>query len=194
MARWWVNRWVRAGAVALAVASWPACNRNTTGPDIVGAAGSGGDYTRVEGEAPKTVSLDFVLKDVSGKDVRLSDLRGKPILINFWATWCGPCKLETPWFVEFTEKYKPQGLQVVGISVDDTPADIQSFMTEFKVPYTMLVGNGHEDVFRAFDAESIYPVTWIIRADGVVQAKTVGLKERDWFERQLDAAVQGAGL
>jgi peroxiredoxin len=170
MTAWWRHRWVRAAAVAIAIAAWPACNRQTEAPR--------------EDQAP----LDFVLKDVAGKDVRLADFRGKPLLVNFWATWCGPCKIETPYFVDFVEKYKKQGLQIVGISIDDTPADIQAFVKEYRVNYPMLVGNGRDDLFRAFEAESVYPVTWIVRSDGTVQAKAVGLRERDWFEQELEAA------
>jgi len=188
--RLWHSRRMRAAAVVVALACWPACNRNTSGPGIVGLPV--GDYEHKEGSASLKAPLDFVLKDVSGKDVRLADFKGQPVLINFWATWCGPCRLETPWFVEFSKKYKDQGLQIVGISVDDTPADIKSFMDEYKVGYAMLVGNGREDVFRAFQADSIYPVSWIVRPDGTVQAKAVGLKEREWFERQLSAAMDAA--
>ena len=83
MGRVWRSQWVWAVAVATLVAAWPACNRNTTRPDA------------------EIAKLDFVLKDVNGKDVRLADFKGRPMLINFWATWCGPCKAEVPWFTEF---------------------------------------------------------------------------------------------
>src|SRR2546427_3618816 len=68
----------------------------------------------------KPANLNFTLKDMSGKSVKLSDFKGRVILLDFWATWCIPCKVEIPWFVEFERKYGSQGLQVIGVSVDDT--------------------------------------------------------------------------
>jgi thiol-disulfide isomerase/thioredoxin len=73
---------------------------------------------------------DFTLKDLKGKDVRLADYKGKVVLVNFWATWCGPCKYEIPMFVEFQQKYGNQGLAFLGISVDDPVETLQPFVTE----------------------------------------------------------------
>jgi len=168
---WWKNRWVRAAMVAGLIGAWPACNSNTAPP---GSA--------------EVAPLDFVLTDVSGEEVRLSDFEGQPLVINFWATWCGPCRVETPWFVEFAEKYRDEGLTIVGISTDDDPEDIEAFAEEFGVDYPMLVGLGREEVMKAFDAVTLLPVTWVIRPDGTVQAKTIGIGDgHDWFEQQLQA-------
>jgi peroxiredoxin len=170
--RGWSGRWLRALAVAVLVAAWPACDRQTDAP----------------GEAQVLdAPLDFVLKDVDGRDVRLADFKGKPLVINFWATWCGPCKVEFPWFVEFSEKYKDRGLQIVGISTDDDPEQIRAFADQFKVPYPMLVGKDQAALVKAFEAEMVVPVTWIIRPDGTVSNKTVGIKEKEWFEREIEA-------
>jgi cytochrome c biogenesis protein CcmG/thiol:disulfide interchange protein DsbE len=166
--RWWDSRWLRACALAAVVAAWPACNRNTTPPETLASP-----------------SLDFVLKDADGRDVNLADLKGKPVLINFWATWCGPCKVEVPWFVEFAEKYRAQGLTVVGVSVDDTPEQIREFAAAQNVNYPMLVGAGRDDVAKAYDALMAIPVTWLIRADGTVHAKVAGIHGKDWFEQQI---------
>ena len=167
MTRWWQNRWIPAVAVAAALAAWPACNRNAGTPDAAKA------------------NLDFVLKNLDGQDVRLADFKGKPLLINFWATWCGPCKAEIPWFVEFADKYKAQGLTVIGISVDDPPDDIRKFAAEFKVNYPMLVGREREDITKAYEAGEFIPVSWLVRKDGTVQTKVSGIHGRDWFEQQL---------
>jgi len=123
---------VRAAGVALLVAVWPACNSNVSPP-----------------RPTETPSLDFVMTDMTGQEVALADFRGKPLLINFWATWCGPCKIEVPWFVEFTERYKEQQFTVVGISLDDPVEEIRAFAEQYQVNYTMLVGKGREEVARA---------------------------------------------
>jgi cytochrome c biogenesis protein CcmG/thiol:disulfide interchange protein DsbE len=171
-------------AVATAVAVSPvACDRNTS----LERAGEGVAAEAAGSAARPVANLDFTLKSVTGQDTRLSDFRGKPILINFWATWCGPCKAEIPWFVEFADKYKDKGLTVVGISVDDPPDDIKAFAAQFHVQYPMLVGRDRADVAKAFDAEQVIPVSWLVRADGSVQAKVTGIHGKNWFEEQLQA-------
>jgi thiol-disulfide isomerase/thioredoxin len=164
--RFWTNRWLRAALAAVAVAAWPACTAEPENEPL--PAG--------------TPSLDYVLKDMHGRDVRLADFKGRPLLVNIWATWCTPCKLEIPWFVEFAEKYKDKNLAVIGISVDDSPEDIRKFAAEYKVTYTMLVGKGHDDLLAAFDPESVYPYSWLIKPDGTVAAKALGVRPKEWFE------------
>lgn len=166
--RSWKSRWLPAGLVALVLAAWPACNRNATAPHA------------------ETVNFDFVLKDAStGADVRLADFKGRPLVVNMWATWCGPCKAEIPWFVEFAEKYKAQGFTIVGISVDDVPEDIQAFAKEYKVNYPMLVGKDRPDVSKAFEAELVLPVSWFIKRDGTVHAKVEGIHGKEWFDSTI---------
>ena len=163
--RWWKNRWLHAVIVAAAIGAWPACNRQVASP---------------HGAAP---SLDFVLQDVNGQDVNLTDFTGRPLLINFWATWCGPCKVEVPWFVEFAEKY--EDLTIIGISVDDSADQIRAFSEQYDVNYLMLVGQGRDDVAKEYDALMAIPVTWLIRGDGTVHAKITGIHGKDRFEQQI---------
>src|SRR5690242_4075005 len=84
--------------------------------------------------APK-VDLNVVLDDMAGAKVSLADYQGKPVILNFWATWCGPCKLETPQLVALSEKFKARGLNIVAVSTDDKPDAIRAFAAEFKIPY-----------------------------------------------------------
>jgi peroxiredoxin len=163
----WRRRWLPVLLTAVALGSWPACNSHVARP------------------ADPAVNLDFTLKDMHGADVRLADFRGKPMLINFWATWCGPCKAETPWFVELAAKYRDRGFTVIGISVDDVPEDIKAFAAEYQVAYPMLVGKDHPELAKAFGAEDVLPVTWLVRADGKVQAKVTGIHGKDWFDTQI---------
>ena len=95
------------------------------------------------------VDLSAVLKDMDGKDVALSSFAGRPIVINLWATWCGPCRLEMPQLVDLYTTHKDRGLVILGISIDDTPEKIRAFGEEFKVPYPLLVGRDHPDLLRA---------------------------------------------
>jgi cytochrome c biogenesis protein CcmG/thiol:disulfide interchange protein DsbE len=170
--RLWKNRWLRAGVAAAALGAWPACMA-THGDDDVPSAG--------------TPSLDFVLKDMDGNDVRLADFKGRPLLVNFWATWCPPCRAEVPWLIEFADKYRDEGLAVLGISVDDAPEDIRAFAAEYDVNYPMLVGLGHDELREAYDASAVIPVSWLIKADGTVFAKAQGIHAKEWFESKIRA-------
>jgi len=132
-------------------------------------------------------NLNFVLKDVTGAEVRLADLKGQPLLLNFWATWCVPCKTEMPWFVEFAEQYKSKNFKVIGISVDDTADDIRKFTAENPVSFPLLLGRDQPDLLKAYHAGDVVPVSWLIRPDGVVRIKIRGTQEKAWFQQQIEA-------
>jgi thiol-disulfide isomerase/thioredoxin len=142
--------------------------------------------------ASESARLDFALKDMNGADVKLADFKGRPLLINFWATWCGPCKTEIPMFVELVEKYREQKFTVLGISTDDTPEDLRPFAAEFKMNYPVLVGAGKDSLLEAYDAVFAIPVSWFVRPDGTVMLKHPGPATREWFETQVKALVASA--
>ena len=172
----WPRQILLAGLVAVAIAMWPgACARDRV------PAGAGDDTTATQ------VSLKYTLKDMTGKDVRLADYAGKPLIINFWATWCAPCKDEIPALIAVHEKYKSQGLTILGVSIDDSPGDLQKFAAQFGMTYPVLVGQGHDDMLEAFEASYAVPVSWFIRKDGSVYMKHEGGQTRDWFEQQIKA-------
>lgn len=168
--------------MAVLVAWWPACNRNAVDPhDVVDIAGE-----PVAADPTGTAAnLEFTLKDVAGADVNLASFKGKPLLVNMWATWCGPCKAEIPWLVELAAKYKDQGFTVVGISTDDTAEEIQKFAKQYNVTYPMLVGKDRADVSKAFGADLVLPVTWLIKRDGTVHTKVTGIHGKDWFDKNI---------
>jgi len=149
--------------------------------DRIAAAGPGAGGRACPANA-KPANLDFTLKDVAGKSVRLSDFRGKVVLLDFWATWCGPCKVEIPWFVEFQHKYGARGLQVVGISVDDTVEKLKPFVTQFKMNYPVLQGLNHDDVQEAYGPMWGLPVTTVISRDGKICDKHIGMGSKSRFE------------
>ena len=134
---------------------------------------------------PPQANLKFSFKDINGKKVSLSEFKGKVILLDFWATWCGPCKVEIPWFAEFQEKYGPAGLQVVGISVDDTHEQLTPFVTQLKMNYVVLQGLGHDDVQDAYGPMWGIPVTVLISRDGRICAKHTGMSAKEAFEDEI---------
>jgi len=156
------------------VATWPACEQQ--------------DRPCAEADpSAEAANLGFALKDMAGKDVRLSDFKGRPLLVNFWATWCGPCKTEIPIFNDLIEKYRSKNFTVLGISIDDSPEELKDFAARYKVNYPLLVGSGQDALLEAYDAEVVVPVSWLIRCDGTVAAKKKGTASREWFETQVKA-------
>ena len=137
----------------------------------------------------KPANLDFTLKDVEGKDVLLQSFKGKVIVLDFWATWCGPCKVEIPHFIEFQEKYGQKGLQVVGISVDDTVDKLAPYVKEMGMNYPVLQGLGHDAVQDAYGPILGIPVSVLISRDGKVCATHTGLTGKDVFEKEIQSLL-----
>jgi cytochrome c biogenesis protein CcmG/thiol:disulfide interchange protein DsbE len=137
----------------------------------------------------KAANLNFTLKDVDNKDVQLASFKGKVVLLDFWATWCGPCKIEIPWFIEFQKKYGKDGLQVVGVSVDDTVDKLKPYVANARMNYVVLQGLDHDEVQDAFGPMFGIPVTAIISRDGRICAKHVGLSSKDAFENEIKSLL-----
>lgn len=111
------------------------------------------------------------------------------IIVDFWATWCGPCKIEIPWFIEFQNKYGKDGLQVIGVLTEDTAEKARPFVVQWKMNYTVLQGNERDDLDDAYGPMFGLPVTVVISRDGRMCAKHVGLSGRDAFEREIKSLL-----
>lgn len=136
----------------------------------------------------KPANFDFTIKDLEGRDVALSAYKGKVVLLNFWATWCGPCKAEIPGFVELQEKYKDD-LVIVGFSVDDTADKAKVFAAEYKMNYPILLGEGREDVQDAYGPIWGIPASFLISKDGRVCRKHLGIAPKSVFEKEIVALL-----
>ncbi len=135
---------------------------------------------------------DFSLASLDGKTLTLSDYRGKAVLLNFWATWCEPCKIEMPWFVELQRQYGPQGLQVLGVAMDDTdPKDIADFAKKMGVNYPIVVGK--EAVGDQYGGIPYLPSTFYITRDGKVMDRVYGLVSRSEIEGDIKRALASSG-
>ena len=137
----------------------------------------------------KNANLNFTLKGIDGRDVKLASLKGKVILLDFWATWCEPCKMEIPWFAEFQTKYGPRGFQAVGVSVDDTVEKLKPYVARFKMNYPVLIGLNHDDIQNAYGPLWGIPVTAIISRDGKICAKHSGISTKQNFEKEITALL-----
>jgi peroxiredoxin len=138
---------------------------------------------------------EFALKDSYGKVVHLSDYRGKVVLLDFWATWCGPCKIEIPWFMELERKNKDRGFAVLGVSMDDEGWEVvKPFLDELGVNYRVILGS--DSTAQAYGGVDALPTTFLIDREGKIAAVHVGLASRRDFEdgvEQLLRAEEPAG-
>ena len=136
----------------------------------------------------KQANWDFKLKDIDGKEVELASFKGKVVLLNFWATWCGPCKAEIPGFVELQEKYRDK-LTIIGYSVDDTAELAKKYAAQYKMNYPILLGEGREDVQDAYGPIWGIPASFIISKDGKVCRKHMGIAPKAVFEKEIVALM-----
>lgn len=136
----------------------------------------------------KPANFNFKIKDLDGRQVDLATFKGKVVLLNFWATWCGPCKAEIPGFVELQAKYRDQ-LTIIGYSVDDDAPKARAFAQEYKMNYPILLGEGREDVQDAFGPIWGIPASFLISRDGRVCKKHLGIAPKSVFEKEIQALI-----
>lgn len=134
-------------------------------------------------------AADFTLKDANGNSIKLSDYRGKVVLLNFWATWCGPCQLEIPWFIEFQQQYKSKGLQVLGVSMDDDGwAAVKPYIAQHKINYPIVLGN--DSVSQLYGGIDSLPTTFIIDQEGrIAYPPHVGLVGKNEYLSEIQGLL-----
>lgn len=195
-----VVRWIIAGLGVIALAAvtvtsqMPWLTRSEPAMEVQRAdsEGSAENGTELVLSCPadaKPANLNFTLKDINNQDVTLSQYAGKVVLLDFWATWCGPCKVEIPHFVEFQEKYGKAGLQIIGVSVDDTADKLIPYVRDMKMNYPVLQGLDHDDLQEAYGPIVGIPVSVVISRDGKICATHTGLTGKDVFEREIKALL-----
>ena len=136
-----------------------------------------------------TPAPDFTLESLDGKPVSLSEFKGKAVLVNFWATWCGPCKIETPWLVEFQNQYGAQGLQIVGVAMDESgKEEIARFAKNMGMNYPVLLGK--EAVGDAYGGVPALPKSFFVGRDGKIVDKIMGIEGKAEIETAIKKALK----
>ena len=149
----------------------------SSSPDSVRAAS-------VKNETSRKNAPNFTLKDADGRTVKLSDYKGKVVLLNFWATWCGPCKIEIPWFIDFEQKYKDRGFAVLGVSMDDDGwTAVKPYIAEKRLNYRVLLGN--DTVGDQYGGVDSLPTTFLLDRNGKVAATHIGLVSKSDYQNEI---------
>lgn len=131
---------------------------------------------------------DFTLSTLDGQRIHLSDYRGRVVLLNFWATWCAPCRVEMPWLTEFDARYRARGLTILGISVDDAGRRrVESFVREQHVGYPILLKD--KDIDLRYGGVRFLPQTFFIGRDGTIVQRRYGIRTRADFEADVRRAL-----
>src|SRR3954451_2982013 len=183
------GRWIAAGAAACAIAlltvPWMIRSARTSSAARAEApqAGTAAPGTG-KGEAAK---LDLVVKDMNGAAVRLADYKGKVILLNFWATWCGPCQAEIPELVNTYAEYKDRGVVILGISIDDTAETLRAYAAQKRMQYPVLLMQ--DDVDQAYGPIFGVPVTFFIGRDGTISKKHFGPVTKEQVDQEIKALL-----
>lgn len=164
-----------SAALALLLAS---CSRPSSSPT--------GD---LKAQAERKAAPNFTLKDADGNAVNLADYRGKVVLVNFWATWCGPCEAEIPWFIEFEKKYKDQGFAVLGVSMDDDGwKSVRPYIASHKINYRIMIGS--EVVSQQFGEIESLPTSFVLDREGRIASNHVGLVDKVDYQNEIVKLLQ----
>jgi peroxiredoxin len=143
----------------------------------------------VKPEKDRHPAPEFTLKDAAGKTVQLAEYKGKVVLLDFFATWCGPCKIEIPWFIEMERAHKDRGFSVLGVSMDDEGWEVvKPFLQELNVNYRVVIGN--DFTAQAYGGVEALPTTFLIDREGKIAAVHVGLVGRKEFENGIEKLLQ----
>ncbi len=140
--------------------------------------------TETNEDVSTTGAYDFNLSDINGKKVRLSDFKGKVVILDFWATWCPPCKMEIPSFIELYKQYKNDGLVVIGVAIDNE-IKVKNFVKEYKVNYPILIAD--ETTIIKYGGIRGIPTTFIIDKNGNIKNQYVGYRPKEVFEESFKA-------
>jgi peroxiredoxin len=169
------GRFIGPAAVVVAILlSFAGCSKS----------GGSAEPKNLTSKNERKAAPGFLLKDANGATVNLADYKGKVVLVNFWATWCGPCKVEIPWFIEFQQQYKDRDFTVLGVSMDDDGwKSVTPYVSEHKINYPIVIGN--DQVSQLYGGVDSLPTSFIVDRSGRIAATHVGLVDRSDYQNEI---------
>ena len=174
-----MSTWKLRSAILVALAA-VALLYGCSGPTSVRAA--------VKPEKDRKPAPSFNLTDATGKAVKLADFKGKVVLLNFWATWCGPCKVEIPWFIEFQQTYKDRDFVVLGVSFDDDGwKSVKPYIEEKKINYRVMIGD--ELIAQHYGGVESLPTTFVVDKAGRIASIHIGLVSKSEYKNEIETLL-----
>jgi thiol-disulfide isomerase/thioredoxin len=144
----------------------------------------------LKSDSTRKPAPEFALKDIDGRTVNLSDYKGKVILLNFWATWCGPCKIEIPWLIDFEQKYKDRGFAVIGVAMDDEGWEVvKPYLAQSKINYRVILGS--DTVATLYGGVESLPTTFMLDQEGKIASTHIGLVSKSDYEDEIVQLLNG---
>jgi cytochrome c biogenesis protein CcmG/thiol:disulfide interchange protein DsbE len=191
---------------AFAWAGWANYEyRKQAAERLLASAAQGVLFPDAAGGAPQYLSPlqgkaapEFTLEDLSGNKVSLASYKGKAVLLNFWATWCGPCKIETPWLIELRNQYAAQGFEILGVSADDINRDdpaklsqekqeIARFVQQMRMNYPVLIDG--DSISKPYGGLDALPASFFVDRNGTIVAAQLGLTSKDEIEANIKKSL-----
>lgn len=169
------GKWVAFAAIAVLLAAGFLLTRHSR-------------VSRTQTSTSRQGAPDFSLPQPDGQQLRLSSYRGKVVLLDFWATWCVPCREEIPHFIDLQEKYRDKGLQIVGVSMDDGPEPVRTFSQQFHMNYPVVMGNAK--IGELYGGILGLPIAFVLDRDGRINAKHIGATKPEVIEKEITALLQ----
>ena len=175
-----------------------AAERRLASAAVDGFVARAGDGPELSSPLQGKPAPPFALEDLSGKKVSLAGYKGKALLINFWATWCAPCKIETPWLIELRDQYAAQGFEIIGVSADDIDRgdpqkldsekkDIAKFVQQMHMDYPVLIDG--DSLSQSYGGLDSLPTSFFVNRDGTIVAMQLGLTSKDEIEGNIKKAL-----
>jgi len=172
--------WILIAAIGVASVLYVVYRRQLS------RVGAGRATVKIGATAP-----DFSLPTLNGEKLDLTAYRGKVVLLDFWATWCDPCREEVPHFVELQSRYGDQGLQIIGVSMDDSSEPVRDFTRQFKMNYPVVMGNA--EIGERYGGILGLPIAFLVDRDGRIYARHVGATDASVFEGEIVKLLQKTG-